>query len=417
MKKTFVLLSLASLLAITGCGKAEEKKEDTTPEGDTPATPGTIDDLDPKDGDHYGGVEQSGTVGLSYTLTQYLNNDKWENGYKVTGYEGSNPNVVIPSTFNKLPVVEIDDRAFQNNLVIESLTLGKNIRNIGDYAFSRTFNMTKVNIERGNPYLVIEDGLVYHVEKEGKTEVSRTLYFGEAGRYVSFDTYAKKITKLAFGCFGNFENLIYLRMSLDLVPTYPNSIQGKENHLYYLFNYSSSTSQYRIDKMKSAFVPHLSTLVLGGDTVSAVPSYFCQYLYSLTSVVLEEGITAVNIYSFAHCTRLRNVEFPSTMEYINGTSFAYTDDLYRLYFKKTTNKLYFYTYSSSYGVFYNKDRNWAMYLVFEDKTSNISFDANSLKFDPDKGSTASTLSEKTYQDYLDINPTRAFSEIPPDPAS
>lgn len=58
--------------------------------------------------------------------------------------------VVIPDTFEGLKVVEISWRGFSNNEKITSITMGKNIRKIGVYAFDECVNLLEVKFKENS---------------------------------------------------------------------------------------------------------------------------------------------------------------------------------------------------------------------------------------------------------------------------
>lgn len=70
-----------------------------------------------------------------------------DNNYVVSGYYGEPKEVVIPTTYRKVPVTGIKDNAFKNCASIEMLTIGESIKTIGSYAFARCGSLKEVNME------------------------------------------------------------------------------------------------------------------------------------------------------------------------------------------------------------------------------------------------------------------------------
>ena len=64
----------------------------------------------------------------------------------ITGYNGTDTNVVIPDTINidgeEIKVTTIGERAFYGDDTITSITIGKNVTTIGFHAFSGCDNLT-----------------------------------------------------------------------------------------------------------------------------------------------------------------------------------------------------------------------------------------------------------------------------------
>lgn len=94
----------------------------------------------------YGGVNtKEGTEGLTY--------EQNEGSYIVTGYTGSEVNIVIPDTYNGVPVTAIDDWAFSESDV-QSVIFGANMETLSEWAFSNasllnsvTFTSKSIKIE------------------------------------------------------------------------------------------------------------------------------------------------------------------------------------------------------------------------------------------------------------------------------
>lgn len=72
-------------------------------------------------------------------------------GYIVTGFkEGKTAEeLVIPSTFNDLPVVEIGFNSFVNNKEINSITIPETVKKIGVSAFKGCSNLSTINLSEG----------------------------------------------------------------------------------------------------------------------------------------------------------------------------------------------------------------------------------------------------------------------------
>ena len=69
---------------------------------------------------------KEGTEGLIY--------EPYEGSYVVTGYSGSDVDVVIPDTYNDVPVVKVDHEVFANS-DIQSIVLGRNVQKMGSHTF------------------------------------------------------------------------------------------------------------------------------------------------------------------------------------------------------------------------------------------------------------------------------------------
>ena len=68
-----------------------------------------------------------------------------EGGYAVTGYKGTEQEVVIPERIGTKPIVAIGDRAFQG-CDLSSITFPSELKSIGDFAFCRCSKLTELKL-------------------------------------------------------------------------------------------------------------------------------------------------------------------------------------------------------------------------------------------------------------------------------
>lgn len=80
--------------------------------------------------------EEEGTEGLQYAYNG--------EGYTVTGYTGSSVDVVIPSTYEGLPITEVGDDAVCFNGDIKTVIVGRNVKTLGTEAFYGLWNATSI---------------------------------------------------------------------------------------------------------------------------------------------------------------------------------------------------------------------------------------------------------------------------------
>lgn len=139
LRKILGIAVLVALLAATLSACNLFGKKDPTP---TP-TPDPGGNVQPPKPDQPQDISDA-TSGLKYKLTG--------NSYSVVGILSTNTrtDVVVPETYNGLPVDTIGYNAFEGATKIKTLTLGENVTSVGDFAFKgctalRTINLNKVN--------------------------------------------------------------------------------------------------------------------------------------------------------------------------------------------------------------------------------------------------------------------------------
>lgn len=139
LRKILGIAVLVALLAATLSACNLFGKKDPTP----PPTPNPGGNVQPPKPDQPQDISDA-TSGLKYKLTG--------NSYSVVGILSTNTrtDVVVPETYNGLPVDTIGYNAFEGATKIKTLTLGENVTSVGDFAFKgctalRTINLNKVN--------------------------------------------------------------------------------------------------------------------------------------------------------------------------------------------------------------------------------------------------------------------------------
>lgn len=122
--------------------------------------------------------------------------DVIDNTVKITGYNGSNYNVIIPDTIKGYPVTAIAQNAFVND-AIGMLTIPATVKTINGGAFDCKSLVTI--IVNGNHFKV-EDGILY-------TNSGKTLVYAPQGRTYATYTVADGTTMISARAFKDQENL------------------------------------------------------------------------------------------------------------------------------------------------------------------------------------------------------------------
>ena len=124
--------------------------------------------------------------------------EKTDAGYSVTGYEGTPTAVVIPDTYEGLPVTSIGNWAFEGCTSLTSVTIPDSVTSIEDYAFNRchklieVYNKSSLEITAGSTangyvgyyakHIYTEEGGSWLTDKDG----FRFFWDGETGYLVAY---------------------------------------------------------------------------------------------------------------------------------------------------------------------------------------------------------------------------------------
>lgn len=155
------------------------------------------------------------------------------------------------------------------------------------------------------------------------------------------------------GC-SNLEKLIYLNTDLRFVG---ELFGGKDYNGSYL-----TQLNYCIPRK-------LSHLELGSKS-GIIRDYQCYGYTSLKTLIIQEGVTSLNSYSFTYCYSLTNIVLPNTLETIFGSVFETCGNLQSIFIPKSVTTIY----SSAF----NSTNSLTMYCEAESKPDGWNIDFESL---------------------------------------
>ena len=256
-----------------------------------------------------------------------------EDGYILTSYNGEDTSVVIPSSYNGLPVVEIGSNAFQNDAFIEGVYVSDSVTKVGSYAFSGCSGLTVAVLENS----VTSIGDAAFSGCSSLEEITIPFVGAESGK-TSSDAY-----QYPFGyIFGTSsytggkatEQYYYGSSSLSTTSTtyyIPSSLRSVTvtggNILYGAFyNCSGLTSVTIGDSVTSigyrAFYncSGLTSITIGNGVTSIGSSAF-EGCSRLTSIVIPDSVTSIGNSAFEGCSRLTSITIPDSVTSIGSSAF------------------------------------------------------------------------------------------------
>lgn len=275
--------------------------------------------------DSYGGVAKYAKVihtDMSEASNIVYNGDyamfKDGDEYILLGYFGDKTSLVLPEI-----ATSINAYAFYNNQNITNVTLGSNLKAIGEQAFNWCNNLVEVvnksglNIVSGS----WENGCVaYYAQK---------VLTGEDERGELFD-----VGDYSFYKQGG-EYILYRYNGSDKELTLPGLIDG--GHTYKIgrnvFKENKKIISVVIPESVTAIgdfafsnCQNLTSVVIG-ENVSTIEEHAFFYCSSLTSVVIGENVSTIGVYAFDECSKLISVEFKNPEGWKRGSTAVLSDDL------------------------------------------------------------------------------------------
>lgn len=277
---------------------------------------------------------QAGTEGLLEYWAQ-------DDGVVISASDSSiSGNLLIPEIITGLPVVKIDDNAFNNRDAISSLEFPSNLKVIDYRAFYKCDGITRVDLPEG-------------VESLGKESFWQC-------NYITTVTIPASLTSIGEYAFGNCGRLL----SFDVDPANPayTDVDGVlfSKDLTALIDYPKKRANSQVyaipDGTRSvndkAFngVWLLRQITLP-DSMTHIGEYAFVSCGNWTSVVLPGATSAIGYGAFMNCRNLPDIHIPAAVEHIGDKAFESCTKLAAITVASSNA-----VYSSLGGVLYNKEQ-------------------------------------------------------------
>ena len=275
-------------------------------------------------------------VGLQFTLNG--------NEYSVTGYNGNESSITIPSTYNGKSVTSIGANAFSENTSITSITIPASVTSIGNNAFYDCSGLTAVyytgdiaswcaitfgtsNYTAANPLteahnLYINNELQTNIIiPDTVTEIKARAFNGWHGTTI---TIPNTIVTIGNGAFDSCTHLTRVNYTGNIASWCAINFEGgTANPLYYGNNLYINNE--------------LQTNITIPNTVTTINNYaFGQW--SGTSVTISSGATTIGKNVFQLCENLSSVTIPTSLTNIGEYAFWYCEALTDIYYSGTTTQ-------------------------------------------------------------------------------
>lgn len=273
-----------------------------------------------------------------------FNYEKVNGGYTITGYNGNDEIVVIPSTYNNLPIVEIGKQAFFKNNTIIKVVLPNTIKTVREAAFYQMSNLQSVVVPESvnliEKYGLSSAKLVYLEAKEVNTSWVQdwcdTLHTSvQLG--VDIDTIVKD---------GDFE--YFIKNGKVVLSNYygnessittPSSYQNNDVEIIGAACFRGNTNiksltisekVVTLEKYALAECENLTELNLA-DTIETLGEYALRGCTSLEHLTLPASLKVIDYGAFNMCSNLQEMIIPEQVTYIGGYAFAWCVKLTKIY--------------------------------------------------------------------------------------
>ena len=249
-------------------------------------------------------------------LTFTLNDDG--ESYSVTDCsESASGELIIPDTYNGLPVTSIRDFVFFDCTSLTSVTIPDSITYIGN-VFENCEKLASIFVDENNLYFSSVDGVLFN---RNKTELIKY----PSGKTKAKYTIPVDVIYIRNSAFENCINLITVTISENVKKGVEDLIfQGCKN-LNAIFvdgdnNIYSSIDGVLFNKNKTKLIKY--------------PSGKVNREYSIPN-----GVIRVGEWAFIDCINLTSIIFPNSVTIIDGSAFRWCFNLTSVFFSENTRKI------------------------------------------------------------------------------
>lgn len=240
-------------------------------------------------------------------------------GVTVTGWSGSDAEVVIPRTLDGLPVTEIGSWAFLNKTEITSVTIPDSVTGIGTNAFNGCSDLAEINLPDG--LTEISDGtfancsaLTSIVIPDGVTSIGMNAFAG--GTALADITIPAGVTSIGLNAFNDTAWLTAKQAENPLVIVNQILIDG-----------TTASGKVTVPAGVKSVVDlafngntALTGITLPNSVVSIGESAFygCS---ALKTVTLRNGLTSIGSNAFRDCAALTEITLPNSVTEVGASVF------------------------------------------------------------------------------------------------
>ena len=300
--------------------------------------------------------------------------DENNNCYNLTGFTGNSTNVVIPAHINRVPVRNINSRAFEGNQNIVSLTIPASVQSIGEYAFSGCSGLKALTLNEGLKTinggafvgcpitsLVIPDSVTYmgtaYYEQGAFRDCSKlvsvtigdglknipnraflnctalkTLVIGDGVETISeyafcgcisleSVTFGANLLTIGNNVFENCESMVSIDIPGSVQTIGENAFAGCTGLVTLTLNEGLKTIN------GGAFMGcPIKTLVIPDSVKTIGTAYYQRGAFKdctkLTSITIGDGLKSIPEHSFANCTALKTLIIGNAVESIGEYAFG-----------------------------------------------------------------------------------------------
>ncbi|MBQ8772769.1 MAG: leucine-rich repeat domain-containing protein [Clostridia bacterium] len=270
-------------------------------------------------------------------LNYFLKSDGTYEVIRIPYDQGSNYELVIPSTFNEIPVTSIGSSAFLWCTSLTSITIPSSVTSISSSAFLWCTSLTTVTFEQGSQLISIGDDAFSNCYSLTSITIPSSVTSIGTGAFsncysLTNITIPDSVTSIGNSAFDCCTSLVSVTLSEDSRLTSIGS--DAFSNCYSLTNITIPSSVTSIGTGAFYACYNLTTVVFERDSQleSIVWAAFGECT-NLTSITIPNSVTSIGSSAFYGCNDLTNITIPSSVTSIGSSAFSSCDALTSVIFE------------------------------------------------------------------------------------
>ncbi len=239
-----------------------------------------------------------------------------ESGYEVSGIGTcTDKNILIPSTYNNLPVTSIKYKAFSGHTSLTSIIIPDGVTSIGAYAFSGCTRLISITIP--DSVTSIKGFAFYQCSNLTSIEIPASVTSIEA---CTFDTCnnLKSVTFKDNSQLTSIDSMAFFCCRSLTSITLPASVTSIDFSRGGAFNHCDSLTNINMDENNQNYKS------IDGNLYTKDEKTLLQYAIgkTTTSFSIPTGVTTIGIGAFLDCKKLTNIIIPESISSIGYDAFS-----------------------------------------------------------------------------------------------
>ncbi len=233
----------------------------------------------------------------------------------ITGYYGSDADLVIPAEINGKRVTDIESYAFVNCPSLTSVTIPEGVTCIGANAFQECTSLESVTIPEG----------VIQIEGEAFLDCPslKSVTIPNSVGYISYNSFGYYYNRDIINKVDGFKIIGYKNSAANAYAQengFDFESLGEGNSFAYSENQDGTIRIFDYYGDKDELVNLDIPAEINGKSVTSI-GYVFSDCTNLKSVTIPEGVTSIEDYAFSGCASLESVTIPESVTSIGYSAF------------------------------------------------------------------------------------------------